>query len=139
MASRRINPNLTAEQLRTVLDYDPETGVFRWRWRGDVPRYVNSRDAGKVAGWTSRESTGHMKVTLNGGSYFLHRIAWLYMTGTWPQFEVDHIDGNPSNNAWANLRDATHRQNSHNMRPRKTITDELPRLKGARFHRTTGR
>jgi hypothetical protein len=139
MASRRIDPNLTAEQLRAVLDYDALSGVFRWRWRDDVSPHINQRLAGTVAGWVSRPETGHMKVTLNGGSYYLARLAWLYVTGEWPQFEVDHIDTNPGNNSWTNLRDVTHRQNSHNMSTRKTITDELPRLKGARFHRTTGR
>jgi hypothetical protein len=139
MYSRQIDPNLTAEQLRAVIDYNPETGVFRWRWRDDVPAHINRRDAGKVAGWTSRKSTGHMKITLNGGSYFLARLAWLHMTGAWPEFEVDHIDDDPTNNVWTNLRDATHSQNMRNMRNRRTTLHNVPRLKGARFHKGTGR
>jgi hypothetical protein len=139
MASRRIDKTLTAEQLRAVLNYEPTTGIFRWKHRADVSDQINKKFAGTVAGWISRQETGHMKITLNGASYFLHRLAWLYQTGAMPAFEIDHIDGNPGNNAWTNLRDVTHRQNSRNTKPRKTILDELPRLKGARFHRTTGR
>jgi len=139
MATERITKKLTAEQLRQALDYDPETGIFRWRHRADVSPHINKRDAGKPAGWIARKSTGHMKLTFNGGSYFLNRLAWLYMTGEWPEFEVDHRDTDPSNNAWTNLRDVTHEQNMRNMRNRRTTLNGVPRLKGARFHKRTGR
>lgn len=136
MASKQILPTLTAEQLRAALDYDPLTGVFRWKWRDDVALQINNREAGTVAGCVSRPATGHMKITLNGGSYFLHRLVWLYVTGEWPTIGIDHIDNNAGNNRFTNLRLATTSQNQMNQR---MTVGKIGNLKGARFHKSTGR
>lgn len=40
------------------------------------------------------------------GCYFAHDLAFLHMTGEWPKSPVIHLDGNKSNNAWANLRES---------------------------------
>lgn len=99
---------LTAERLREVLCYDPEVGVFTWI--ADHQR----RRAGDVAG--SRQSNGYRGIMVDGVRYGAHRLAWLYVTGRWPVVEIDHEDTNRGNNAWLNLREATHAQNHQNKR-----------------------
>lgn len=105
---------LRAEHLRDLLDYDPETGVFCWRnaagRNGRIP-------AGTIAGYGS--SDGHLQIRIGGRSFFLHRLAWLYVHGRWPAHQIDHRDGNPANNALSNLREATHAQNKWNEKARR--------------------
>lgn len=59
-----------------------------------------------------------MRLTIDGKSYLAHRLAWLYMTGKHPQWELDHIDRNGRNNAWSNLRLATRKEQMWNLNPR---------------------
>ena len=98
---------LTADRLRDLLEYDPVTGVFKWRRSGTGRR----RDLG--AG-SNRSDGGHSQIRIDGVSYYEHRLAFLYVHGMWPTGEIDHADGNPSNNAIANLREASHAQNQRN-------------------------
>lgn len=99
--------NLSAHRLREVLEYDPDSGTFRWLVT------VGSRaKAGDVAGYSCE--SGYIRIRVDGKSYRSHRLAWLYMTGHWPRDQIDHIDRNTSNNAFANLREADHAQNQKN-------------------------
>lgn len=102
--------DLTAARLRELLDYDPETGIFRWR--RDAGRWGRIK-AGTQVG--SPDASGHLRVNI-GGLHYLHRLAFLYMTGEWPSQKVDHRDGDPSNNIFDNLRDVTQRVNTENRR-----------------------
>lgn len=98
---------ITQTALQALLHYDPETGAFTWKTppRGKV--------AGAVAGCTDT-STGYVKIGIAGWHYRAHRLAFLYMTGQWPEGPVDHIDHDRSNNAWTNLRATTTQGNSQN-------------------------
>jgi hypothetical protein len=100
---------LTAERLRELLHYDPETGVFTWiKITGTRVR------VGDVAG--SLTTNGYRRLAINGKSYKAHRLAWLYVTGGWPSADLDHINGVPGDDRWANLRLATRAQNGANSR-----------------------
>jgi hypothetical protein len=116
-------PDLTAEYLRQLLSYDPDTGLFRWRvqlgFRGKV---------GAVAGTT--HSKGYRQIRIDGRIYRAHRLAWLYIHGEWPSGGLDHIDGNPANNAIANLRPATQQQNVWSSRKRNDNTLAIRALAG---------
>ena len=103
---------LTADYLRTILDYDPETGIFTWKEREDAAPQWNSRLAGKRAGTLQPNGRGGNTIVIgiNGRTYPAHRLAWLYMTERWPAKIIDHRDGNCINNAFANLREATNSQ-----------------------------
>jgi HNH endonuclease/AP2 domain len=108
----RRRPRITRARLHDVLDYDSKTGEFRWR-----KRLSQSTQAGGVAGTFDRD--GYLRITIKGRIYRAHHLAWLYMTGKWCPAFIDHRDGNPSNNCWANLRGATVSQNNANRRRHK--------------------
>lgn len=62
----------------------------------------------------SRQSDGYLRVVFSGRSYLVHRVAWLLTTGEWPTLNIDHINGDRSDNRWENLRLASHAQNMWN-------------------------
>jgi len=100
---------LTATRLREIIKYDEETGAMTWRV--SVARRIRPGDAcGGVP-----NSTGALSVRIRGYSYKLHRLAWLYSYGQWPDDHIDHIDGNRLNNRLSNLREATHAENQRNI------------------------
>lgn len=105
-----MNTTLTAERLREVLSYDPDTGIFTWR----IPRKKCA--VGMVAG--SPEIGRYIRIKIDYELHYAHRLAWLYMTGLWPACQVDHRNLDKSDNRWVNLREATPKQNSENVKPR---------------------
>ena len=100
---------LSVARLRDVLHYSPDTG--KWRW---LVSFTNGIISGMVAGSIGKD--GYRKIGIDGVSYRSIRLAVLYMTGRWPKDQVDHIDGNPINDRWENLREADLIQNQHNSR-----------------------
>lgn len=91
--------NITADYLRSLYLYEPETGLFRY-----LPA-ANIHKAGKIAGY--KHSAGYVIIFIDKLQYRAHRLAWLYVTGNWPAKMLDHADRDKSNNRWANLREAT--------------------------------
>ena len=93
------------------MTFDPDTGIFTWTncpW----PRRHNGKRAGVPRG--SRGN--YIRIAVDGMRYYAHRLAWLYMTGNWPSLQIDHKDGDPQNNKWSNLREASQSQNSANKK-----------------------
>lgn len=104
-----VQTRLTHEALLRVLSYDPLTGIFT--------RLIctsNAAPAGAAVG--SPSGGGYLKVGTWGKQYYAHRLAWFYVTGEWPQRHIDHINGNRSDNRFANLRDVGQDTNMQNMR-----------------------
>jgi hypothetical protein len=99
----KMKQDITQEQLIRLFEYNPKTGVFTNRVRRGARALVGSR-----AGTPSFD--GYRQIIVCGTVYFEHRLAWLYMTGLWPAEEIDHIDGDRTNN----LRLANRHQNSRN-------------------------
>lgn len=129
---------LTAERLREVLHYNPDTGVFTWLWRADGPAQWNTRWVGKVAGARSKAADGrvYLYIGIDGQRFKAHRLAFLYMEGMWPADLIDHEDTDGINNAWRNLREADDAQNQANARRSKANTSGF---KGASFCKRSGR
>jgi AP2 domain/HNH endonuclease len=120
--------DLTQEYLRSILHYDRATGEFTWRVsRGSV-------QAGDEAG--SHNQDGHLQIKIDGVCYAGSRLAWLYVKGCWPKYELDHHDLNASNNVWSNIRPATHSQNCYNKRAR---SDNELGVKGVSLRKKDGR
>lgn len=107
-----MNQKISQSDLKSVLSYDPDTGIFRWLDRLSIRISIN-----KIAG--SNNGNGYIRLRIRGVQYHAHRLAFLYMTGSFPPEEVDHVDGDRSNNRWSNLRSVSHRDNCKNQRPRK--------------------
>jgi len=100
------------ELFRSSVEYDQHTGVFIWKHRQDCNATWNSRFAGKKAGVKS--TSRYVTIRLNYKIYYLHRVAWMLVTGDWPRCEIDHINGDKSDNRFCNLREATRAQNARN-------------------------
>jgi hypothetical protein len=118
MVKLRMKPIPTLERLREVLRYDPETGIFTWLVMMSSRALPN-----QAAGC---RSNGYRQIRLDGGIYLSHRLAWLYVYGEWPDKEIDHVNGDKSDNRIANLRLATRTQNCCNVRRRRTNKSGTP-------------
>lgn len=107
---------ITAERVREVLIYDRATGLFKWRTTRS-----SKAIKGRVAG--NKRPDGYVTIIIDRERNYAHRLAWLYVHGEWPAHEIDHIDLNPSNNSWNNLRHAMPWQNQANQaRTRKNTS-----------------
>lgn len=113
----RALPLPSVEVLRHRLSYDPETGVFRWKFRDDAIPMWNTRYADKEAGYLSSYD-GYVRFAIDGVDFAAHRVAFKMMTGREPVMEIDHRNGRRHDNRWSNLREATPAQNRRNQRPK---------------------
>jgi HNH endonuclease len=105
----KLSSPITQAYLQHILHYDPLTGD--WTWINPNPRARNIR-RGDIAGTV--RSDGRRQINLSGKCYLAARLAWLYMTGVWPEDEIDHENRIKGDDRWDNLRPATHSQNMYN-------------------------
>lgn len=103
---KRMRIKVTVERLKELLDYDPMTGLFKWKVRR------KGVEAGDVAGAVNHE--GYISIGIDNSVYKAHRLAWLYMFGRMPNGMMDHRNGDRADNRIENLREATPGQNSQN-------------------------
>jgi hypothetical protein len=101
------NNAVSLARLKSLLEYDPETGEFRWLCiRG------NARP-GASAGSTR---SGYRVIEIDSIPYKAHRLAWFYVHGSWPAKVIDHINGMTADNRLSNLRDVDSSTNLQNQK-----------------------
>lgn len=100
---------VTADKLRTLLNYNPETGKFTWLIKPSIGTAI-----GATAGSLTRKGYIHISIGGQGKQYCAHRLAWLYVTGKWPKDQIDHINGVRHDNRFSNLREASSALNGQN-------------------------
>jgi len=115
--------DLTQDEIKSLLSYDPESGLFVWK-----KSYHTSR-IGQIAGHVDGE--GYIRIGISAKAYVAHRLAWVYMTGRWPEAEIDHINAVKADNRWANLREASRWENSGNT---PTAKNNSSGFKGIYWH-----
>lgn len=123
----------TADYLRSRLNYDPTTGSFTWK---DCPTRTDGwrkRWAGRPAG--CRKLAGRLFIMVDSRAFAASVLAWVIMTGDWPNHVVDHKDADPTNDRWSNLRAATQRQNVQNA---KRSANNTSGIKGVSFTSARG-
>lgn len=125
MPNRPFRCDLTAEQVREILSYDPETGLLTWKVRTS-----NRMRIGQVAGTVGKH--GYVTISIRYKKYTAQRIIWLIVTGKWPEGMIDHRDTVRSNNRWENLREASQSQNACNS---KTPSDNASGVKGVAYNK----
>ena len=113
---------ISQDRLKELFHYDPETGLFTWI----VFRGGGSPRIGTVAG--SPNEDGYVKIKVDQKLYAAHRLAWLYMTGSFPSLEIDHINGQPADNRFSNLREASRTENNRNTKISKNNQSGFKRV-----------
>lgn len=113
--AQEVEPEITQDYLKEVLDYSETTGVFTWK------KSVGKCRPGDKAGYA--DALGYVQIGLADKLHRAHRLAWMYVYGAFPDDFIDHIDGCKGNNAILNLRSVTHAENLLNqVRPRRDNT-----------------
>lgn len=115
---------LTQEILKSLVFYSKKEGTFT---------YSSGKKEGKVAGWLTPR--GYLELSVRGRTYKAHSLAWFYITGKWPEGEIDHKDRDPGNNSWENLRDVSHFVNSCNVGVRANSSSGVT---GVNYHKEKG-
>lgn len=115
---------LTQERLKELLHYDPLTGIFTRRIDKYHPSLVG-RKSGTV------KASGYRIIKIDSKLYSAHRLSFLWMEGSFPDYEVDHINRRRDDNRWGNLRPCTRTENNNNSS--QNLKDKGVRLRGNRW------
>ena len=107
-----MDEQINQEQLKELLHYDPETGVFKWK-----DTFGRRAKQGAIAGCL--RDNGYIYIKTRQKQYRAHRLAWLYTHGKFPEDQIDHINGIKNDNRIINLRAVSDKENSRNLSLRK--------------------
>lgn len=118
---------ISQKELKRRFSYDPLVGDFRHLTA------IRNKPVGAIAG---NRCDGYIIMAIDGVKYKAHRLAWLYFYGDWPKGDIDHIDGDRSNNAIENLREASRSQNLANQGKNRRGTSKY---KGVCFDKNRGK
>ncbi len=99
--------SITHSRLTELICFDPATGIFTWKENRGGMRF-----AGKPSG--HKKTNGYIEITVGGWRYLAHRLGWFFVHGSWPVNDIDHINGDRSDNRIVNLRDVLPTDNLQN-------------------------
>lgn len=102
---------MTQEQLKKIVSYDENTGVFTWLKSSKYTKYNEGKEIGGLD-----KSTGYKTAFINGKKYRQHRLVWLFIYGYMPKEFIDHINHNRADNRICNLREVNRSENSRNQK-----------------------
>lgn len=123
--------DLTPQLLRSVLEYDPNTGHLIWIGKFHNKGIVLGSRAGSLV-----PSTGYRSITIFGKSYPEHILIWFIYYGKWPEGQIDHEDQVRDHNWISNLRDITFKQN---MRNKAALRDTVTGHQGVWYNKRRNR
>lgn len=121
-----VVPDITLEEVRELFDYDPLTGVFRWK----TPP-TKRVSPGDIAG--TAHNAGYWALSIRGKPVLAHRVAWFYVHGEWPSGDIDHINRDTIDNRLENLRVVSRSEN--NMNRKRSASSGF---KGVCLHKASG-
>ena len=110
-------PKITLDRARSLVQYNPITGSVTWQVQQGLGRV--GEEVGSIQG-------GYKKTTIDKEQIKLHRLVWFITYGKWPDGQIDHMDGNKTNNAIANLRDVSMSINMQNRYAMRRKDSDLP-------------
>lgn len=116
---------ITQSQLKELFNYDADTGIFT------RIKTICNCIAGSVAG--SKHSHGYITIRVSKKRYYAHRLAWLYVYGSFPKNDIDHINGIKDDNRISNLRDVLHSVNIQNKN--RALGNNTSGYLGVNFHK----
>ena len=119
------------EKLKELFDYDPSSGSLLWKIIKNS--HAGKAKPGRIAG--AAGGNGYLVIGIDRKRFFAHRLVWLWHYGVWPKHQIDHINGNRTDNRIENLREATLEENRQNTRDRKNNTG----FRGVYFNARPGR
>jgi len=117
---------LTQEMANEFLHHDPCTGVLFWKERdsrwfkndvnkaGNPCKSWNTRFAGKPVTYSDKD--GYIIARIFSKQYKCHRLIWFMTYGYWPNLQIDHKNGDKSDNRLSNLREVTNVENGQNTK-----------------------
>jgi len=118
---------LTQEQLKELVSYDKSTGDMLWI----VQKSKRIKIGTKVGTIMNK---GYYRVKIDGIPYLVHRLAWLYTFGVFPEYDIDHINGNRLDNRINNLREVTSQGNAQNRKLGSNNTSGVVGVRWSKFH-----
>lgn len=130
---------VTKSDILEFLDYNPKSGLFIWKPRTEhnfphenFRNTWNSLNAGKNPGFLSKN--GYTYIDVCKRRFLAHRLAWFLVHGVFPKRDIDHINGNRTDNRITNLRLASRSENLCNAKIR---SDNTSGFKGVSFRKDT--
>lgn len=134
--------DITPEIVHQLIRYEPDVDKYFWNERGldmftSSQRYKiwNKKYANKEV-FNNFSSSGYARVVILGIRFPAQRVIWAFHYGVWPDGEIDHINGNPSDNRLCNLRDVSH---AENMRNRRVSSNSKSGVMGVYWNKKSGK